>query len=296
MIVSMSYVCGSSTSSTGSGFTTSGQLSGSTTTVMTAPPAGTNTASYTLTCINQSLTASAQCSVQVDQPSIVLVANPSIVASGSSAAIGWVTSGMSACTVSSPDSAAFTAANTGNTSINGVATTSALTAPMTVVLNCQTLAGAAKSATTKITIGAAATSTAPVSVHSSADGASLAHGSTVTISWTSLNAPTGSVISLWLLNKQTGKASDLIASDRPVNGSYGWSVPAVGATCNQNAANVCATDLQQGASYAIEAVLYTPSNAYIGDGAAPANPVAPTYGASALGGTFTVSDATTTAE
>jgi hypothetical protein len=97
-------------------------------------------------------------------------------------------------------------------------------------------------------------------------------------------------MSLWLVNEQTKAANAVIAGDLAVNGTYTWNVPAVGASCNPNASNVCDTDLVQGDSYAIEAVLYTPSTAYIGDGTAPASPTAPVYGASAVGGSFTLDD------
>ena len=283
----MSYSCANATGSSGSGFYTGNQLSGSTTTVVAAPPAGDNTASYTLTCANQSVTSGAQCAVQISQPSIVLVANPSVVPSGTASAIGWVTSGMQSCVVSSPDSASFTSANANNQSINGVATTSALTAPMTVVLTCQTVNGGTKNATASLTIGA---SNAPIIVSSTADGGTIAHGGTDKITWNSINPPSGSAMSLWLVNTNTGKTQAVIAGGLAVNGVYTWNIPAVGASCNANASNVCDTDLVDGSVYAIEAVLYSPSTAYVGDGTAPTSPVQPTYGASAVTETFTVQD------
>ena len=292
MSVSISFSCGNATDSAGSGFDTKDNLSGSRTKTVAAPPAGDNTVSYGLTCINQNLTAGAQCSVEINQPSIVLIANPSSVPSGASTAIGWVTSGMQSCTVSSPDTPAFTAANAGNTSVNGVATTPALTAPMTVDLDCQTLGGGTDDATTQVTVGGVAgtNTTSTVTASSTADGGTIAHGGSVTITWSSVSPPSGSAAALFLVNNQTGQASDVIAGDLAPSGTYTWSVPSVGATCNPNASNVCDTDLVQGDSYAIEAVLYTPSSAYVGDGTAPANPVAPSYGNSAVTGTFTVDD------
>ncbi len=291
MSVSISFSCANATDSAGSGFDTKDNLSGSRTKTVAAPPAGDNTVTYALTCINQNLTAGAQCSVQINQPSIVLIANSSSVPSGASTAIGWVTSGMQSCTVSSPDTPAFTAANASNTSVNGVATTPDLTAPMTVDLVCQTLGGGTSDATTQVTVGGSAgTSTAAVTASSSADGSTIAHGGSVAITWSSVSPPSGSAMALFLVNNQTGQASDVIAGDLAPSGTYTWNVPSVGATCNPNASNVCDTDLVQGDSYTIEAVLYTPSSAYVGDGTAPANPVAPSYGNSAVTGTFTVDD------
>ncbi|HVM73422.1 MAG TPA: hypothetical protein VMU13_00900 [Candidatus Paceibacterota bacterium] len=296
MTVSMSYSCTDATGSSGGGFSTGNQLSGSTQTVITAPPPGNNTASYTLTCLNQSLTASAQCAIQINQPSIVLVANPNVVTSGSASAIGWVTSGMKSCIISSPDSSSFTSANASNTSVNGIATTSALTAPMTVALNCTTINGGTRQATATITIGTSTAATGSgseaVTVSATDNGATstIAHGDNETITWNSVNPPSGSAMSLWLVNNQTQKTQAVIAGGLAPNGVYTWHVPAVGATCNANASNVCDTDLVAGGSYAIEAVLYTPSNAYVGDGTEPNNPIQPTYGNSGVTNSFTVQD------
>lgn len=157
MSVAFSFACGNSTSSTGGGFYTGGALSGATTTLISHLPSGTNTATFTLGCIytptnGTQLTTSAQCSVNVNNPTIVLVANPSSVTSGASSAIGWVTTGMQSCVISSPTLPDFTLANASSTSVNGVATTTALTASTTVfALNCQTLGGGTKMATTSVT-------------------------------------------------------------------------------------------------------------------------------------------------
>ena len=158
MSVAISFACGNATSATGGGFSTNGALSGATSTIITTPPAGTNTATYTLSCVNTPSTGTpqttgAQCNVTINKPSIVLVANPSVVTSGSATAIGWVTTGMSSCVVSSPTLPDFTAANAGFTNVNGVATTSALTASSTVfALNCQTLGGGTRVATTSVNV------------------------------------------------------------------------------------------------------------------------------------------------
>ena len=288
--ISMSYACTNATASYGSGFSTGGQPSGSVTSVITAPPYGSMSATYSLTCVNQSLTASAQCAIQINQPSIVLIANPSVVSSGASTAIGWVTTGMRACTVSSPDSASFTAVNANNQSINGVATTSPITATMHIVLNCETLNGGARQATTVVSIGTVNNDSGAVSIRSTADGGSITHGGTDRITWSTSNAPSGSAISLWLVNMQTHKTQAVIAGGLAPNGVYTWNIPALGASCNANASNVCASDIVNGATYSIEAVLYTPGNAYIGDGTAPASPTQPTYGNSGVTQSFTVHD------
>ena len=286
----MSYACTNATTSYGAGFSTGGQPSGSVTTVITPPPSGAATASYTLTCINQSLTASAQCAIQINQPTIVLIANPSVVPSGASTAIGWVTTGMHACTISSPDSVSFTAANANNQSINGVATTSSLTSTMHVVLNCETLNGGTRQATAVISIGTGSTAAGAVSISSAVDGGSIAHGTSDRITWSTTGAPAGSAISLWLVNMQTHHTQAVIAGGFAPSGVYTWNIPSLGAPCNANASNVCAADIVNGSTYSIEAVLYTPSNAYVGDGTAPASPIQPTYGNSGVTGSFTIHD------
>src|SRR5674476_336580 len=107
MSLAISYSCSAGIAS-GTGWTVTTQPSGSATTTVAAPPKGTNTATYSLTCTNvvysstaNAQTAGAQCSVQVNTPSIVLVANPKTVQSGATSQIGWVTSGMQSCVISS---------------------------------------------------------------------------------------------------------------------------------------------------------------------------------------------------
>lgn len=158
MSIAIAYTCGNATGSQGNGFDTQSATSGSTSTAIAMPPAGINTATYGVQCANQSLTAKAECSIQIGRPSIVLVATPKIVASGKTATIGWITSGMKTCVVSSPTLADFTAQNATNTSVSGAATTPALTADADFLLHCATVGGAFRDATTTVQI---ATSTTP---------------------------------------------------------------------------------------------------------------------------------------
>jgi hypothetical protein len=229
--------------------------------------------------------------MQITQPSIVLIANPSTIAYGGSVAIGWVTSGMRACTVSSPDSASFTAANANNQSINGVATTTPIIAPMDIVLDCQTINGGIREAVTSVSI-TGASSTRPLTVSSNADGGSVSHGSSVRVVWSSISPVAGSAVSLWLVDNQAAALTAVIAGGLSPNGTYLWHIPDATSVCNPNAATVCARDLVNGNTYSIEAVSYTPSNAYVGDGVSPKNPIAPIYGASGLGGIFRLTDTT----
>ncbi|OGG52384.1 hypothetical protein A2851_05025 [Candidatus Kaiserbacteria bacterium RIFCSPHIGHO2_01_FULL_53_29] len=150
MMVAFAYSCSVGTSK-GSGFDTAGAQSGVASTTIGSPPAGANTATYALTCTDQGRTAGAQCSVQVNKPSTILVANPKTVASGKTALLGWVTTGMQSCVISSPDQADFTAANSYNTSVSGTAVTSPVFSQATFLLHCQTLAGGTKDATVVVT-------------------------------------------------------------------------------------------------------------------------------------------------
>jgi hypothetical protein len=81
-----------------------------------------------------------------------MITNPKIVKSGDSALIGWVTAGMQSCVVSSPDDHDFTGRNANNTSPSGAATTSPITATSNYRLDCTTLAGGTKTATTTVSI------------------------------------------------------------------------------------------------------------------------------------------------
>jgi hypothetical protein len=149
MTIGFSFSCGNSTASAGAGFDTNGALSGTSTAIASAP-SGATTATYTLTCVNLGVTASSQCTVQVGKASIVLVASPKKVHSGENSTIGWITAGMTSCVVSSPDQSDFTSRNAGITSVNGAATTSPITKTSVFYLNCDTIGGSSKQASTTI--------------------------------------------------------------------------------------------------------------------------------------------------
>jgi hypothetical protein len=280
--VAISYSCENATGSSGAGFSTNNQQSGSATSTIATPPSGTNTANFGLTCTNNGQTASAQCSVQINQPAIDLVADPQYVQSGATASIGWVTAGMQSCVISSPTDLNFTEENAGNQSANGVAQTDAITANTEFDLTCQTLGGQTKTASTIVSIGSAtstsATSTSSgITVSSTADGQTVNHGSAVTIHWNESTASANSDIALWLIDLQSEQAVAYIATGEPLSGSYQWTIPAVGSTCNASLYLACASDLVAGDSYAIEAALYTPQNAYFDAPPVPSGLVSPTY-------------------
>ena len=153
MLVGFSFSCGNATGSTGTGFATNGALAGSSTALISTQPANNPTATYSLTCINQGVTTSAQCQVQVSKPGIIMVTNPQRVKSGETASIGWITTGMQSCVISSPDQFSFTQANANTTNVNGAATTQPITAAATrFVLDCVTNGYGTRQATTSVTV------------------------------------------------------------------------------------------------------------------------------------------------
>ena len=152
MKLAISFACQNALMSSGHGFDTEGQLSGSTEVIVAKPALTRNTATYSLTCTNGGITSGAECSVQVSKPAIILVVNPARVQQGEPSAIGWVTSGMHSCVVSSPQMTDFTAKNANNTDVNGVALTPSITMPTDIFLRCTTLGGATRTATTTIRI------------------------------------------------------------------------------------------------------------------------------------------------
>jgi len=152
MQVSLSYACQNSTTSSGKGFTTGGALSGSATSTTSVPASGSTTNSYALTCSNEGRTDTAECTVNVNRPSIVLVANPKNIDDGDTSTIGWVTGAMEKCIISSPTLSEFTEDNKNNTSTSGSAKTPELDENTEFVLKCTTKAGGTKTATTTVEV------------------------------------------------------------------------------------------------------------------------------------------------
>lgn len=276
MTIAISFACSGATGSTGGGFSTQDATSGSTTTVIATPPAGATTITYGVTCRNQSLTARAECSVQIAKPTIVLLVNPKVVPSGEASTVGWITSGMQACTVSSPQMPGFTTQNASKKNVNGVATTSPITRETQVVLTCDTLGGGTRVASTTIYLEGSVPVTA-MSATSTLDGrTNVTHGSSATIHWNTPSAPTNSAVALWLVDMLSGQSTALIEGGLAKTGSFTWSLPATSTPCAADSPYVCGADLVVGRSYSIQAALYTPANAFLG-GFPPANPVSPTY-------------------
>lgn len=152
MQVAISYACQNSNTSKGEGFSTDNQLSGSATAQVASPSVGSTSVTYGITCSKEGQTDSAQCTVNVNKPSIVLVANPKNIAPSATSNIGWVTGAMESCVISSPTLAQFTSENKNNTSASGVAKTPPLTQNTKFVLTCTTKAGGTKTAETTVEV------------------------------------------------------------------------------------------------------------------------------------------------
>ncbi|MBI5457589.1 hypothetical protein HY971_02595 [Candidatus Kaiserbacteria bacterium] len=149
--IAITYGCSSGIASSSS-FTVTTQPGGSATTTVANPPAGTNTATYSLACVDGAKTSGAQCSVQVSRPTIILVANPKTVPPNGTSLLSWLTTGMTSCVISSPDQEDFTERNSSNTSVAGAATTSPITTSAMFLLHCETVAGGTKEATTTVSV------------------------------------------------------------------------------------------------------------------------------------------------
>jgi len=263
MSVALSFSCGNATGSNGSGLTfdTGNKTSGTTTVSVVNPPEDARGVTFGLACTNQNLAGRAECAVELVKPLIVLTTNPKNVTSGEMSRVGWVTSGMQSCVVSSPQMPGFTTQNANNTSVNGTATTSSLSRDTTIVLTCQTIGGNTKAASTTITVGGAA-STTVLNVSSSIDGREdVKHASTATISWEAPSAPSNSAVALSLVDVASGQVTGLIAQSLATVGSHAWTLPATSTSCSTNSINVCGADLIVGRSYRIQASLYSPANA-----------------------------------
>lgn len=152
MAISISYACQRAHASKGEGFSTDNKLSGSAQAQVVSPGPGSTTVAYGVTCSKDGVTDSAQCTINVNKPSIVLVANPKDVEEGGRANIGWVTGAMERCVISSSDVPEFTEANKNNTSTAGSAKTPPLTRDARFVLTCTTKAGGTNTAETTVDV------------------------------------------------------------------------------------------------------------------------------------------------
>jgi len=141
--VTLEYACTGSEgmTATGNGFTTTSSVGTQEVTIQ-KPPRGANTVTYGLICKDGAgqTKAAEPCQVQIDQPLIVLVANPKQVKKGKETTIGWVTKGMKSCVISTadPDLASWSAEQANNTTVSGSVKTPALSKDVEFIVKCKT--------------------------------------------------------------------------------------------------------------------------------------------------------------
>lgn len=147
----IAYSCSSGTP-TPTGFSLASTGS-STVVTITDLPAGVNSQSFSLKCVDGNTSSkSASCTVQVAKPSIIFTANPSTATSSIRSSLGWVTTGMRSCIVSSPDLPQFTSDNASITSPSGAVMTPLLSSTTRFTLQCSTIGGSSRSAQTSVVI------------------------------------------------------------------------------------------------------------------------------------------------
>lgn len=161
--INITYACanGATTASaTGFSITSETTLSGTASATVQKPASG-QTITYALTCTNTSVTpvlsASEQCTVRVATPTIVLVATPEKVSQAEAdeekrkSTIGWVTSGMQKCAISSPDFATWSEQQASNTSVAGAAVSPVIPpAGAQFNLACTTLGGTTATSSVRV--------------------------------------------------------------------------------------------------------------------------------------------------
>lgn len=258
--VTISYTCTNSQRSTGYGFDTNGATAGAATVTIENPPASAAGINYAVKCEDGTVTAGAQCSVQIAKVSISMRAEPEVVPVGKSALIGYVTTGMRSCVISSPDQPDFTDRNAGTSRTTGIATTSIMTEKSDFVLNCITVTGESREET--ITIDVYRPGTVSASIENRTD---VVRGSSATLRWSFPDAPDLSAVALWLYNVEEEKTVALISGHRAKTGTLTWNIPTADDDCNMSSSIVCGSDLIPGATYAILASLYQPVNANLGE-------------------------------
>jgi hypothetical protein len=258
--VTISYTCAHAATSTGYGFTTNGALSGATTTTITNPPENATALNFSLRCASGTVSAAAQCSVQLARSAIVVRAVPNTVVRNGTTTIGWVATGARSCTVSSPDQQDFTARNADRRSTTGAAVTSPITKDGTVFyVTCETATGQRKVASTTVSMRV------PGTVTSNLEGqGSVVHGSNASIQWNFPEAPESAAVGLWLVDTEERRVIGLIAANRAKRGSFTWTLPEPSSACDRQLSWVCGYDLAPGRTYLIQASVYTPANAQLG--------------------------------
>lgn len=102
-----------------------------------------------------------------------------------------------------------------------------------------------------------------IRVTTSADGADVRQGGSLTIFWQSSNSPPGSAVALFPEKVLTGRLFAPIAAALPPNGSYTWQIPVFEmppVPCAPDITGGCVSSMNP-TIYRIVARLYTPPDA-----------------------------------
>jgi hypothetical protein len=103
-----------------------------------------------------------------------------------------------------------------------------------------------------------------ISLTTSVDGKSVHQGDTITITWQSINPPSGAAVALFSQKAVTGRVFDPMTTAQPASGSYTWQVPiyvSLPIPCAPDITGGCVGSMNPGTIYKIVARLYTPSDA-----------------------------------
>lgn len=262
MKVAIVWNCSGATASRGLGFDSAGRLSGAIDITLSDVPENAASAKYGIACTNQSLGTTTECAVEIVWPRISLRVDPPAVPEGQTTVIGWTTTGMRSCVISSEEQLDFTRRNASATSTTGIATSSPIIEETHFALNCITLTGGTRAATATVGMMLATTTG---SVASGFDGLSgVPYGATTTIEWAFETSATNTAVALWLYDIQAQQVAALIHGPASTTGQYVWQLPQAGGTCTSGSPLVCAQHFAVGRTYGIVAEAYRPHNAYLG--------------------------------
>lgn len=153
MPVAISFGCANSSTSAGSGFSTDKKLSGSASPKIEAPLLGSNDKqTFGLTCMKEGTTDTKECTVKVNQTSILFIVDPNKVASGSAVNISWTTGGIEGCVIENDDLPGFTEENADDKTDVGTLKSPLLTSDTEFTLVCTTRAGGTRTVTQKVDV------------------------------------------------------------------------------------------------------------------------------------------------
>ena len=169
-------------------------------------------------------------------PTVTLVASPTSITSGQSSTLTWSSTNATYCSgngFSTTGGTAYPLSVSSNVAsgimipaspTNGsVTVTPTQTTTYSIYCTDGKTVSAVSSATVTVTSPATASST--VSISAPAANTTAAIGSTLTITWSAQNAPSGATVGLYLTDTSGTPVSNYIAMSQPASGSYTWAIP-----------------------------------------------------------------------